>query len=126
MIPAPVYGIHLGMRTFFAQLLISTFTLLGTAYLLPGFKISGPFAAVIAALVIGMANAIIRPILLLLTLPLNILTLGLFTWVVNAAVLKFCAALTPGFAIEGWGSAILGALLISVISTGLYWFLLGR
>jgi putative membrane protein len=109
------------MRSYLAQLVLSALTLIGTAYLLPGFKISGPVAAVFAAFVIGVANVLIRPALLLLTLPLNILTLGLFTWVVNAAVLKICAALAPGFEIEGWGSALLGALLIAIISTFVFW-----
>jgi putative membrane protein len=113
------------MRTFLAQLLISALTLLGTAYLLPGFRVSGPFAAIFAALIIGVANVVIRPILFFLTLPLNILTLGLFTWIVNAAVLKICAALAPGFEIQGWWPAILGSLLIALLSTGIYWLLSG-
>lgn len=103
--------------------LVAVLSLLGTAYFLPGFRVAGPGAAIVAAVVIGFANLLVRPILLLLTLPLNILTLGLFTWVVNAMVLKICAALTPGFDINTWGSALLGAILISVLSNGLYWLL---
>jgi putative membrane protein len=111
------------MRTLFAQLFIATLSLLGTAYLLPGFSVRGPLHAAIAAVVIGMANMLVRPVLLFLTLPLNILTLGLFTFVVNAAVLKLCAAFTPGFDIESWGAALLGAIIISLMSTSMYWIL---
>jgi len=108
-----------------ASLIVAVLSLLGTAYFLPGFQVTGIGAATVAALVIGLANILVRPVLLLLTLPLNILTLGLFTWVVNAMVLKLCAALTPGFNIDGWGSALLGAILISVLSNGIYWLLGG-
>jgi putative membrane protein len=111
------------MRELLAQLFVAVLALLGTAYFLPGFRVAGPGAAAVAAVVIGVANVLIRPILLFLTLPLNILTLGLFTWVVNAIVLKICAALTPGFEIRGWGNALLGAVLISVLSTGIVWLL---
>lgn len=89
--------------------------LLITAFVVPGFSVKNFKAALIAALVIGILNVTIRPFLLFLSLPINILTLGLFTFVVNAIVLKLCAALIRDFDIRGWGSALLGAIILSVV-----------
>ena len=100
--------------------LVATLTVLLTAYFVPGFKVSGLSGALWASVVIGLANLLIRPILLLITLPINILTLGLFTWVVNAATLRLAAFLSPGFAIDGWIPALIGAFLVSLFSTILY------
>ena len=96
--------------------LISALSLLATSALVPKFKVKSFNSALIAAVVIGIANAIIRPFLLIITLPINILTLGLFTFVVNGAVLKLCAALLEGFDIEGWGAAIWGSIILSLIN----------
>ena len=73
-------------------------------------------AAVIGALVLGLANAFIRPILLLLTLPITFLTLGLFIWVVNAFMLKLTASFVPGFRVEGFKAAMVGALLLGILN----------
>ena len=86
-----------------------------TSYLVPGFKIGGFGSAMLASVVIGFLNAVLRPLLLLLTLPVNILTLGLFTFVVNAIVLKLAAGLLSGFDIDGWGSAVIGAVVLSIV-----------
>ena len=86
------------------------------AYLVPGFTYSGWVAIVIAAAVLGLLNAIVKPILYVLTLPITILTLGLFLVVLNAIMLKLTAAIVPGFSIHGWWHAILGALLLSAVS----------
>lgn len=103
--------------------LISALILMGTAYLLPGFEIRSFGSALLAAAVIGCANILVKPILVLLTLPITILSLGLFLWVINALILKMCAALTPGFAVASWGAAFLGALVIAVLSSLTYWLL---
>ena len=102
------------------QWLVATLTVLLTAYFVPGFKVSGLGGALIASVVIGLANLLIRPFLLFITLPINILTLGLFTWVVNAATLRLAAFFSPGFSIDGWIPALVGAFLVSLISTILY------
>lgn len=94
-----------------------------TAYLVRGFKVKSFVAALFASALIGLANIVIWPILMFLTLPLNILTLGLFTFVVNGVVLRLCAALLPGFDIEGWASAIFGAIILALVGTGLHMFL---
>jgi len=90
--------------------------LLFTAWIVPGISFSSYPTAIIAALVIGLANILIRPFLLLFTLPLNLLTLGLFTFVINAFVLLLAAKIVAGFTIIGFGAALLGAILLSVIS----------
>ena len=71
---------------------------------------------ILAAGILGIVNAVIRPIVLIFTLPINLLTLGFFTLIINAALLKFVAYVVPGFVIESFGAAFLGAILISCIS----------
>lgn len=84
--------------------------------LLPGVQITSGAALAVAALVLGLVNALVRPVLSLLALPITILTLGLFYLVVNGAAFGLAAALVPGFDIAGFGTAILGALIVSVVS----------
>ncbi len=102
--------------------LVSGLAVMLTAYLVPGFSVANFGYALLAAIVIGMANAVVWPILIFLTLPINILTLGLFTFVVNGAVLKLCAALMPGFEIRTWFAAIIGSVILSLVSTLLHYF----
>jgi putative membrane protein len=101
--------------------LLSALALLLTSRIVSGFKVRDFPAALWAAIIIGIANAIIWPVLIILTLPVNILTLGLFTFVVNGAVLKICAALLPGFDIETWGAAILGSIVLSILNMVLHY-----
>ncbi|MBC7398268.1 MAG: phage holin family protein [Bdellovibrionales bacterium] len=103
--------------------IVSALALLLTSAVIPGFKVNSFVAALWAAVVIGLANIIIWPILMFLTLPINVLTLGLFTFVVNGIVLKICAALIKGFDINGWWPAILGAVVLSLIGMLLHHFL---
>ena len=86
-----------------------------TAYLLPGVRLTGFFAALVTALVLGLVNTFIRPLLLLLTLPLNILTLGLLTFVINALLILLTSSLVPGFNVTGFWWALLFSLVLSVI-----------
>ena len=99
---------------------VSALALMLTAYLVKGFKVSSFVSALITAVVIGFVSILIRPLLLFLTLPLNILTLGLFTFVVDGIILKLCAAILPGFKIDTWGSAIFGALVLALCSALLH------
>jgi putative membrane protein len=96
--------------------LVSAISLMVTAYLVPGFDVSSFGSALIASLVIGFANIVIRPLLLFITLPLNILTLGLFTFVVNGIVLKLTARFLTGFKIKNWPAAIFGAMVLSLVT----------
>lgn len=100
----------------FLSWLINSVSLLVIAYLLKGFYVESFAAALVAALVLGVINTFIRPFFLLLTLPINILTLGLFTFVVNAVMLKIMSSLVSGIEIDGWGTAVLAAILLSFIS----------
>jgi putative membrane protein len=96
--------------------LITTASILVAAYLLPGITVSSVGAALVTALVLGLINAIIRPILLILTFPLTVLTLGLFIFVLNALLVLLTSALVPGFHVEGFGWALLFSLVFSVVS----------
>ena len=86
-----------------------------SAYLLPGVTLSGFGAALLAALVLGLLNVFIKPILLLLTLPINILTLGLFTLVINALVIMVVSAIVPGFHVSGFWYALLFSVVLSIV-----------
>lgn len=92
--------------------LLSSLTLLITAYLVPGFEIANFYTALIAALIIGIANAVIRPILIILTLPINILTLGLFTLIINAFILWFASTIVKGFDITTFSAALIAAIIL--------------
>lgn len=96
--------------------LVNALALYLTALLLPGMRLQGLWSTLLAALILGIVNAVLRPLLIVLTLPLNVLTLGLFTFVVNAALLLLTSALVPGFVIRGFGWAVVGAVVLSVIS----------
>jgi len=86
------------------------------AAVIPGIKIQSMEMGILAAGIFGIVNAVLRPVVLILTLPVNLLTLGLFTLVINAAMLKLVSDVVPGFIIESFNAAFLGALLISLIS----------
>ena len=96
--------------------LTTTGAIVATSYLLDGIHVSGFFSAVFAAAMLGILNAFFRPIALLLTLPINILSLGLFTFIINALMLKLASGVIPGFDVYGFWTAIFGSLLISLIS----------
>ncbi|MBT9134036.1 MAG: hypothetical protein DDT37_01527 [Firmicutes bacterium] len=87
-----------------------------TEYLVQGISITSTQSLAIAALVLGIVNAIVRPIVIILSLPLNILTLGLLTLVINGLMLNLTAALVPGFYIAGFWTAVWGAIVLTVIS----------
>ncbi len=111
------------MPRFITTWLITALSLLITAYFIPGFHVRSIVAAIIAAAVIGLVNAVIRPVLSLLALPITILTLGLFSFVVNALTLWFASAFSPGFEINGFIPALLGSLVLSLVSGLLNWIL---
>jgi putative membrane protein len=83
-------------------------------HLVEGLRINGPETLVLAALLLGVCNALVRPILILLTLPATLLSLGLFLLVINAAVLALVAWMLPGFTIDGFWSALFGALVVGL------------
>ncbi|MDD4998834.1 MAG: phage holin family protein [Syntrophales bacterium] len=104
------------MRGVLLRWLILTAAVLAASWLLAGVRVNGIFPAILAAALLGICNAVLRPLLIVLTLPLNILTLGLFTFVINALMLLLVSAVIPGFDVLGFWTAFFGALIISVTS----------
>lgn len=90
--------------------------------LVSGITVSSPVVLAVAALALALVNAVVRPVLVILTFPITLLTLGLFYFVVNGVAFGLAAALVPGFRVEGLGSAMLGALIVSVVSWVVGWF----
>lgn len=99
--------------------ILSAIALLVVAYLYPGVQVQDWKAAAVAALVLGLVNALVKPILVILTLPVTILTLGLFLLVINALLFWAVAGLVPGFHVTGFWAAMLGAVLYSLITWAL-------
>lgn len=98
-------------------LVLNTVALLITAYIVPGFQVQNFTTALLAAIVLGVVNTFIKPILHFITAPLSLITLGLFAFVVNAVVLFIVASIVKGLTIDGWLPAILGGIVLSVVST---------
>lgn len=95
--------------------LVMTIAVIVSAYILPGVTLSGFGAALLVALVLGLLNVFIKPLLLILTLPINILTLGLFTFVINALIILMVSALVPGFKVGGFWIALLFSIVLSIV-----------
>jgi putative membrane protein len=104
------------MTLFITQLFVTAALLLIVANLVKGIQIEGWGAALLGALVLGIANACVRPLMIILTLPLTLLTLGLFLLVVNGLMLQLTAALTPGIKVAGCGTAIIGSIVLSLLN----------
>jgi putative membrane protein len=96
--------------------LVNTVALIAVAYLMPSISVSSFQAALVAALVLGLVNAVVRPVLVLLTLPVTILTLGLFIFVLNGLLFWAVAEWLEGFTVAGFWSGVLGAILFSIVS----------
>lgn len=101
---------------------VNAVTLLAATQIITGFHVSSFYAALVAALVLGLLNAIIRPILILLTLPVTIVTLGLFTFVINGALVWFMATFVKGVSVEGFLPALAVGILTWAVSTLMSWF----
>ena len=102
--------------TLILRWVINALALLVAAELITGFDVNGLYFALIIALVLGLINAIIRPILIVLTLPINILTLGLFTFVINALLIWFASTFLKGFEVAGFWPALLAAVFLWAVS----------
>ncbi len=101
---------------FLLRLLFSACTLLLLTYYLPGIRVDSFYVAILAAIVLGLVNAIIRPIIVILTLPVNLLTLGLFSFVINAGLFWFVSTVVKGFYVDGFITALWGSLVISLVN----------
>jgi putative membrane protein len=100
------------------RFILNALAVMAAAYIVPGITVTNFWVALIAALIIGIVNALVRPILLILTLPINIITLGLFTLVINALMFALAAYLVRGFEVANFTAAFLGALVFWIVS----WF----
>lgn len=96
------------------RLLINTLAILLVAYLVPGVFVAGFYTALIVALVLGILNILVKPLLILLTLPITLITFGLFTLVINALLFWFSGTFIKGFYVEGFMAAFLGALIVAI------------
>ena len=104
------------MIEFLAHLLLTAALLLLVANLVRGVEVEGWGSAILGALVLGLVNAFVRPLMVVLTFPLTILTFGLFLLVVNALMLWLVAAMVPGIRVQGFGPALLGSLLLTLLN----------
>src|SRR3989344_5970971 len=98
------------------RLAINVFALLIVAYLVPGFRLTSLWSAVVAAVVIGVVNTFIKPILQLIALPISVLTFGLFAFLINVFLLWGTSKIVPGFEIGGFTTAIIASILLSLVS----------
>ncbi|MCA9363852.1 phage holin family protein [Candidatus Kaiserbacteria bacterium] len=99
-----------------ARILVTALALVLAAALIPGISVGSLYAAIVAAVILGILNVLVRPVLVVLTLPVTIVTLGLFIFVINALLFWFAASFIEGFAVAGFGAALLGSLFVSVVS----------
>jgi putative membrane protein len=102
------------------NLVLSAVAVFIASYLLPGVHVANFTAALIAALVLGIVNAVLKPILLILTLPINLMTLGLFTFVINAVIILFAANIVPGFSVDGFLWALILSVVLAIINSVLH------
>ena len=109
------------MMSFLAHLVVTAAFLLFVGKVVGGVEVEGWKPALIGALVLGLANAILRPLMVLLTLPLTIVTFGLFLLVINALVLWMVAGLVPGFRVKGFAPALLGSLVLTMLNLAVEW-----
>ncbi|MCL6096806.1 MAG: phage holin family protein [Patescibacteria group bacterium] len=93
---------------------VSALVIFSIAYVLPGVHVAGFTTALVVALILGIINAFLKPILIILTLPINILTLGLFTFVINAALILLVSSLVPGFIVDGFLWALVFGIILSI------------
>jgi putative membrane protein len=106
--------------------LINALSLLAVSYVLPSVSVDSFYAALLTALLLALVNTLIRPLLVLVTLPISVLTLGLFTLVINGFLFWFVASFVEGFRVGGFWSAFWGAIIYSLISSVASWLLLPR
>jgi putative membrane protein len=110
------------MFSFLARWLITAVSLIITANVVPGIEIKNFGVALFAAVILGLVNAIVRPLLILFTLPLTILTLGLFIFVINAISFYLVSYFTQGFVVQSFFAALIGSIIVSIVSSVLNHF----
>jgi len=111
------------MNGFFLRTLITILGLLLASAIIPGVEINGTGSVILAAVLLGLVNGFVRPVAFLLTLPITILSLGLFLFILNAAMFGLVAAMLDNFVVAGFWSAIFGSLVVSLTSTVASWYI---
>ena len=114
------------MKGILIKWLILTAAIMTASYLIEGIRVSGFFSAFLTAAILGILNVFFRPVLLILTLPINILSLGLFTFVINALLLNMASGVISGFEVYGFWSAVFGSLVISIVNWVLSSFVISQ
>ena len=107
------------MKNTILRWLAYTLTIIFIAWLIPGISVSGFVSAAIACVIIAFINALIKPFLQIITMPINILTLGFFTLILNALLFMLAGAVTPGFNVNGFWSALIGSVILSIFAQGI-------
>ena len=102
---------------FIVKIVISTLAVLVTAYILPGVKIDGPYTALMVAVVLAFLNAVVKPLMILFTIPITIVSLGLFLIVINALIILLAAKIVNGFEVRGFWWALLFSIMLSVTTS---------
>lgn len=105
------------MPHFLLTWLVTAVSLMITANVVDGFKVRNIIAALVAVVIIGLVNAIVKPILVILTLPITFVTLGLFLFVVNALTIWLAGSITPGFHVDGFVPALLGSIVLTIVAS---------
>jgi putative membrane protein len=105
------------MGKFFAKTIATAVAVLFAAYILKGVHVDNTITALIVAIVLGLLNSFIKPILIILTIPITLVTLGLFLLVINIIIVKLAAGLVPGFTVDGWLYALIFSLVVSFVSS---------
>jgi len=105
------------LKRFLIKLVVTCASMLIVVKILPWATVTDPVALLVAALLLGILNSVLRPLLILLTLPINILSFGLFIFVINGLILYLISWLVPGFELKNFGSAVLASILISIVSS---------
>jgi putative membrane protein len=111
------------VRRFLVRTLITAIAIFVVVMILPWVEVESPLSLIVTAIILGLLNAVLRPLLIFLTLPITVLSFGLFIFVINGLILYLVAALVPGFRLANFGVAILAAFLISLISWAINWLI---
>jgi putative membrane protein len=105
------------MGKFFAKTIATAVAVIVAAYLLGGVHVDDTLTAIVVAIVLGLLNSFIKPILIILTIPITLFTLGLFLLVINIIIVKLAAGIVPGFVVDSWWAALLFSFIVSVVSS---------
>jgi putative membrane protein len=100
-----------------SRILLTALTLLILAYYVPGIEVDGVYIAIVSAIILGLLNGIVRPVLFILTLPITLLTLGIFSFIINALLFWFASSFIDGFSVSGFWVALFGSVILSLVST---------